>query len=112
MWEGKEGRTGMVRNPGPCSSSLDTGIIPSSEPSPHWLASRLGFSFRLGPWHHGYCFFGMADSSLVVWLSIELFGLQLAHWPEGLNGPNTSINCCLKKKILKDLLQGFYVRKF
>ena len=65
----------MVRNPGPCSSSLATGIIPSSEPSPHWLASRLGFSFRLGPWHHGYCFLGMADSSLVVWLFIELFGL-------------------------------------
>ena len=50
----------MVRNPGPCSSSLETGIIPSSEPSPHWLVSRLGFSFRLGPWHHGYSFLGMA----------------------------------------------------
>ena len=56
MWEGKEGWTGMVRNPGPCSSSIDTGIIPSPEPSPHWLASRLGFSLRLGPWHHGYYF--------------------------------------------------------
>ena len=67
------GQTGMVRNPGPCSSSLATGIIPSSEPSPHWLASRLGFSFR----HHGYCFLGMADSSLVVWLFIELSGLAV-----------------------------------
>ena len=40
----------------PCSSSIDTGIIPSPDPSPHWLASRLGFSLRLGPWHHGYYF--------------------------------------------------------
>ena len=56
VWEGKEGWTGMVRNPSPCSSSIDTGIIPSPEPSPHWLASRLGFSLRLGPWHHGYYF--------------------------------------------------------
>ena len=72
MWEGKEGWTGMVSDPGPCSSSLETGIIPSSEPSPHWLVSRLGFSFRLGPWHHGYSFLGVAAFSLVIWLFIEL----------------------------------------
>ena len=63
----------MVSDPGPCSSSLETGIILPSEPSPHWLVSRLGFSFRLGPWHHGSSFLGIAASSLVVWLFIELF---------------------------------------
>ena len=61
-----------VSDPGPCSSSLETGIIPPSEPSPHWLVSLLGFSFRLGPWHHGFSFLGVAASALVVWLFIEL----------------------------------------
>ena len=72
---GGQGWTGMVSDPGPCSSSLETGIIPSSEPSPQWLVSpvsRLGFSFRLGTWHHGYSFLGVAAFSLVVWLFIEL----------------------------------------
>ena len=50
----------MVSDPGPFSSSLETGIILLSEPSPHWWVSRLGFSFRLGPWYHGYSFLGMA----------------------------------------------------
>ena len=57
----KEGWTGMVRNPNPCSSSLEVGIILPSEPSPHWLVSRLVSSFRLGPWHRGYSFLGVAD---------------------------------------------------
>ena len=73
MWEGKEGWTGMVRNPGPCSSSLEAGIIPPSEPSPHWLVSRLAFSFRLGPWYRGYSFLGVAGLFPgVFWLFIEL----------------------------------------
>ena len=69
----------MVSDPGPCSSSLETGIIPSSEPSPHWLASRLGFSFRLGPWHHGYYFLGVAASSLAAWLFIEWSVMAVWH---------------------------------
>ena len=64
----------MVSDPGPSSSSLETGIILPSEPSPHWWVSRLGFSFRLGPWHRGYSFLGVAGLFPgVVWLSIELF---------------------------------------
>ena len=63
----------MVRNPGPCSSSLEAGIILPSEPSPHWLVSRLAFSFRLGPWYHGYSFLGVAGLFPgVFWLFIEL----------------------------------------
>ena len=57
---GVEGWTGVVSDPGPFSSSLETGIILPSEPPPHWWVSRLGFSFRLGPWHHRYSFPGMA----------------------------------------------------
>ena len=79
MSEGKESRrgghwTGMVRDPGPCSSSLEAGIILPSKPSPHWLVSRLVSSFRLGPWHPGYSFLGVAGFFPgVVWLFIELF---------------------------------------
>ena len=62
----------MVRNPSPCSSSLEAGIIPPSEPSPHWLVSRLAFSFRLGPWYRGYSFLGVAGLFPgVFWLFIE-----------------------------------------
>ena len=71
--EGKEGWTGMVRNPSPCSSNLEAGIIPPSEPSPHWLASRLAFSFRFGPWYRGYSSLGVAGLFPgVFWLFIEL----------------------------------------
>ena len=69
----------MVSDPSPCSSSLETGIIPPSEPSPHWLVSRLGFSFRLGSWHHGCSFLGVAASSLVIWLFIELSVMVGGH---------------------------------
>ena len=69
----KEARTGMVRNPNPCSSSLEAGIFPPSEPSPHWLASRLAFSFRFGPWYRGYSSLGVAGLFPgVFWLFIEL----------------------------------------
>ena len=98
-WEGKEGWTGMVSDPGPCSSSLETGIIPSSEPSPHWLVSHLGFSFRLGPWHHGSSFPGIAASSLVVLLNCLSRGY--VHWPEGISGPNTSIFLLSGKQLSK-----------
>ena len=57
---GVEGWTGAVSDLGPFSSSLETGIILPSELPPHWWVSRLGFSFRLGPWHHRYSFPGMA----------------------------------------------------
>ena len=73
VWEGKEGWTGMVRNHGPCSRSLEAGIIPPSEPSPDWLVSRLAFSFRLGPWYRRYSFLGVAGLFPgVFWLFIEL----------------------------------------
>ena len=60
VWEGKEGWVGLIRNPGPGSSSLEVGIILPSEPPPHWLVPCLVSSFRLGPWHRGYSFFGVA----------------------------------------------------
>ena len=49
MWRGGCGGewTGVVSDPGPAASSLGTGIILPSEPSPHWRVSRLGFSLGL-----------------------------------------------------------------
>ena len=82
----------MVSDPGPFSSSLETGIILPSEPSPHWWVSRLGFSFRLGPWHCGY--FSLVVAGLftgVVWLFIEMFVMavgalaQRDKWAEYIN---------------------------
>ena len=72
MREGHEGWTGIFRNPGPCPSHLEVGIILPFEPSSHWLVSRLVSSFRLGPWQHGYSFLGVAGLLPgVFWLFIE-----------------------------------------
>ena len=40
----------MVRNPTSCSSNLElVGIIPPSEPSPHWSSPRVASFFQVRP---------------------------------------------------------------
>ena len=56
--------TGVVSDPGPSSSSLETGIILPSEPSLHWWVSRLGFSFMLG--------LGITGIPFLVWQAASL----------------------------------------
>ena len=61
--------TGVVSDPGPSVSSLGTGIILPSEPSPHWRVSRLGFSFRLG--------LGITGIPFLVWQAVSLGNLAV-----------------------------------
>ena len=101
LWEGKEGWTGMVRNPSPCSSNLEAGIIPPSEPSPHWLASRLAFSFRFGPCIAGIpplvwqaSFLGSFGSSLncqLWWVGALALGNK---WAEYITRNNATTQQC------------------